>query len=80
MGLMATKHVCDRCGAEVGSRSDLWVLSIARAERPMFGEYRMESWELCGRCKRHLYVEVCEGDDRLERSGKIMRSRIMEDE
>lgn len=65
---MATKHVCDRCGAEVKSRSDFWEVRLQRVEQAhMVGgaalgyrESKFERWELCERCKKQIYVALHE--------------------
>lgn len=69
---MATKHICDRCGAEVKTRADFWEVAISRVEKnrlggvdSMFGkgERDYERWELCDCCKKHVYIALHEVGD-----------------
>lgn len=68
---MATKHICDVCNAEVRSRADLWVVEIRPAEKSeFFDKRRFESFELCNKCKRGLYVQLHEGIATIREKGE----------
>ena len=63
---MATKHICDRCGAEVKTRADFWKVTLRKAEAPVNmrgvreASRAYEEWELCEKCKKQIYVALHE--------------------
>ena len=62
---MATRHVCDVCGSEVGERHELWEVSFAPTQkmRGIPDKRRYERFEVCNRCKRRAYVALMEREE-----------------
>lgn len=58
---MATRHTCDRCGAEVRDRSEFWFCDLQPAN-PVRDARGFRRMELCRRCKERVVVFLMEAD------------------
>jgi hypothetical protein len=58
---MATIHTCDRCGAEVASRDEFWIVELqpAKVKRGV-NDRKYLRMELCEKCKKQVYYSLHE--------------------
>ena len=65
--MRVTKDYCDRCGAEINSRTSLTVkpLKVTVLDRLGFGpfDYRDDAYILCGRCAAKFRKFMSDSDD-----------------